>query len=250
MLDLNTDSKKIFFLYPSRHFEATVIYELIKEEYEVFVLQDYKELPKVFHLEENPVFFINVGIQPRGLVWNEFCESLYAIREKGSFNLWLISSSSNPDVVVPKDIPKISLDNGIPACTAYIKEELKKIDAKGRRKYVRAHINDPHRASFSLRKSDKTHVGSILDISTNGMACSFQSELQLMADSYIKDLQLRLDGVVMNVAGKVAYVREGEKKVYVVLFDYKVTYKYREKIQYFVYHTQQRYLHDLLKTVK
>lgn len=250
MFDDGSDSRQIFFLYPSRHIEATVVYEIIKQEFEVFVLQHYSQLSKVCRLVKNPLVYINVDINPRGLNWNDFISEILSTHDKDMIEIRLLTSGDKADTGINFKLPVISLSSGVQACAAAILKELQLIEARGRRKYVRAHIDDPHRASFSLKKGGTMYTGSILDISTNGMACTFQKNLQLMVDSYVSDLQLRLDGVVMSVAGKVVALRSGEVSVYVILFDYKVTYKYREKIQYFVYHTQQRLLQNELKNVK
>jgi hypothetical protein len=246
MFNESGDARDILFLYPSRHFEETAILEIIKHEYDVFILQNHQELNKVCRLANHPIVIINIDFHPRGLSWNSFIKELQSEFEDSMLDIFILTASDRSVIELENELKVFSTSNGVESCTKNIMTMLQECNAIGRRKYVRTHVDDPHRASFSLKRNGEIHTGTILDISTNGMACYFQKELPIPLKSYLNDLQLRLDGIIMKIAGEVAAVRESKSKVYIVLFDYKVTYKYREKIQYFIYHNQQRLLqHEL-----
>ena len=125
---------------------------------------------------------------------------------------------------------------------------LMKNSVKGRRKYLRAACQDSGKATFNISFKGTAYSGRIIDISSVGMACSFDDErIVLNAGDMLPDIQLRLLGKITTVGGKIAGMRQDVQRIFVIIFDERTPYLAKEKIYSFIHYSMN---HNMEKTLK
>lgn len=247
MLNSNSDSRRIFFLYPHQETEARIIKDVITHEYEAFLINDHSAARKLLTELNKSLLFVNVDQPLKHSSWDEYIKEIDQINSIQNVMVGTIAKESkNIDSYKSLSNVCVSFENGIETCSQSILDVLEKNNARGKRKYIRAKCEEMHRASFSIKLHTTIHVGLIHDISTFAMACSFQENIEIKPDSYFTDLQIRLDGRVFQLSGKTIGSRN-ENNILIIMFDYNNHPGVKENIQIFIYHALQRALREKLK---
>ena len=118
--------------------------------------------------------------------------------------------------------------------TQQLLDVLQSLDAKGRRRFLRAApsgdataINFPHNGAYVN--------GAIKDISSTGLSCSFAEDPQLEKNSLFSDIQIQLHNVLLKLEGIVFGSRmDNGDKVYVVVFTQRINPSDRTKIRKYI----------------
>jgi ABC-type phosphate/phosphonate transport system substrate-binding protein len=119
-------------------------------------------------------------------------------------------------------------------------EILKTVDAKGRRKYVRAATTKESNTTVNFPINGTFVNGIINDISVVGFSCAFQEDPRFTKNSLFQDIQLKLQTMLLKVEGIVFGSRmEGETKIYVVLFSQRIDPDVKSRIRKFIHSTLQ-----------
>ena len=82
-------------------------------------------------------------------------------------------------------------------------------------------------------------TGSILDISSVGMACTFDKPQDLKPGTNLDDIQLQLRAALCKVKGKLVGVDKEKGERHVVMFSQNISSRERHKIHQFVYNRLQ-----------
>jgi hypothetical protein len=220
--------KKIFFLFPSGLVKNEVIPELIQLEYEVYISTDEKKLKMALKKYPGSIVFANIDDGLSEADWDTWIQSVMRV---GEWNTSIgILSSNGEEKRQKKYISALRVQAGFIPVKSDIKkilqqitDTLKKLEAKGRRKYIRVTsaqeplttVNIPHDGDFI--------TGQINDISVVGLSCVFSEDPDLGKGTQIKDIQIKLQGVLLKTDGIIFGSREDDSgKVYVVLFSTKI----------------------------
>ena len=243
-----SDAKKVFFLYFPPEVEDNLIKKIASHEYEVYHISESFE-PFVDIIRENPrsiIFSYCNNIPPKVRWEDQFGMLNDCFGHEGiKISSWRLEDKliRNVDDLsnFKTDLPNIDAKLGYPYLQSILLDFLKRHEARGRRTFVRVQCIDEYSASFSIKKGNSISAGSILDISTIAMACSFAAPVNLPNNYYIEDLQLRLAGQIANLSGTVFSRREFQgKTVYVVLFDVKKKPEVRIWLSEYIYNCLQK----------
>ncbi|MBI9098394.1 MAG: PilZ domain-containing protein [Spirochaetaceae bacterium] len=246
-MDATALGKKVFFVNPHSVIENKLIQELINREYEVYLIKDHRKIESICEFFTDPVIFINID---EGLVESEWEILIRSLMEKESTRhsrIGIVTYNDNSllsrkylmDIMVPCGYIKLKL--GLNDSTEIIIKTLEANEVKGKRRYVRATCH-PDDAKFNVPISDRIEKGYIVDISSVGMAVQFESNLNLLKNSFLPDVQLKLKGILINISVVVLGFREieGEKKTYLLMFDSRISKINKMKIRKYIHRTLQQ----------
>jgi hypothetical protein len=114
-------------------------------------------------------------------------------------------------------------------------EILKVVDAKGRRKYIRASTEKEANTTVNFPINGTFVNGVIKDISVVGFSCAFSDDPGLTKNSLFQDIQIKLQTMLIKAEGIIFGSRmDGESKVYVVLFTQRIDPEVRTRIRKYI----------------
>jgi hypothetical protein len=244
----NDDGRKILFFFFSPDTEEKLLKRIASFEYEVYSISDPPDRYIKF-IRENPnaIIFTNGSNCPKNSNWrdNFLLLSSACADHDIKISTWVRKDRGwEHDPELTNFSPPVRLINpgeGYEKISEYILSFLKKHNARGRRTFVRIRCDDCYSATFSVKHHKEIHNGTILDISTVAIACTFADNIELKVDTRFDDIQLRLGGHISPVSGTVFRKRDiGGKTVYVILFDIKKHPETHARISDYIYHCLQK----------
>ena len=241
-----TLGKKVFFIYPHSVIQNQLIQELIDREYEVYFLNDYNKIKSICEYYNTPILFINIDEGLEEKEWEKLIRKVLGQDSTGHAMIGILTYNENAelaqkylmDVMVPCGFIKLKL--GMNDSTDIIVKTLDANEVKGKRKYVRARCQMDE-ATLNVSLNGGNHSGHIVDISSVGMAVSFDDGLTLEKNTYLRDIQLKLRGILLRVSAVMIGHRtiEDDKTIYVLLFDQYVTGQIKSKLRSYINRTLQ-----------
>ena len=250
--------RKVFFLYPPSVIKDEMIDELVRNEYEVYLLQDHQTAVKLLRDYNTAVIFINIDYELKeNEAWEKYITALMNDARTKDVKIGIVSYEADKGIVekylmelmVPCGFVKLSL--GLKESTRIIMKALDANEAKRRRRYVRVKCREPIKASFSIKKENREYAGRILDISSYGMSVEIDHGPGEALDNkeYIRDIQLRLGGVICRASGFVVGRVEGSKIVHLIIFSKETAATDIEKIHNFVHQCLQQEMDRKIKSL-
>lgn len=240
--------KPVFFVPCVGPIETEMVSELIQEEYEVYRIEDPAKAVALFHHHPNTVAFLNIDAAQPESDWEQYVRDLQEDPELQCLQIGIVTSRNDPvlsqkylmNLMVSAGVVK--LNQGVKEVVSQVRKVLEVNDARGRRQFLRVRCNDAT-SSLRLKIGEKDLVGTVTDLSTAGMACTFDPEPDLPSHTRVEDIQLRLKGVPCFVSGEVVGTRRDDDHLtYVVLFNGRTSPDSREKIRSFLAWTLQTQL--------
>lgn len=238
--------KKVFFIYPHSVIQNELIQDLIDREYEVYFINDHSKVSSICEYYTSPIIFINIDEALEEPVWEKLIRNILRNDSTNHARIGILTYNENAllaqkylmDIMVPCGFIKLKL--GLNDSTAIIIKTLEANEVKGKRKFVRARCN-PNEATLNVTIFGSLVSGSIIDISSVGMAVQLDDGTELVKNSYLKDIQLKLRGILLRVSAVVIGHRnsEDEKTLYVLLFDQYVNEQIKSKLRSFINRTLQ-----------
>ncbi|MCL2792042.1 MAG: PilZ domain-containing protein [Spirochaetaceae bacterium] len=244
--------KKVFFLYPHSVLQKEILEVLIANEYEVYFINDHKKLVKVVEHFSNSIVFINIDEVLPVPAWEEYIKNLMNDKKAKSTQLGVVTYNSDRELakkfLMELMIPCgfIILNLGIDKSLPILLKMLIANEAKGRRKYIRAATSDHENTKFNISIKHTVLSGRILDISIAGMAILFESDTDIDPKMEIPDIQLVLKGIICRASGVVVGHRAGDKKSYILLFQY-VDDRAKAKIHSYIHKRLHEIMDDIIK---
>jgi hypothetical protein len=237
--------KKIFFLYPSALIRNEVAAELIQQEFEVYLIQDHEQMKKILRKYPESIVMLNVNEKLNTEGWTGWVRDVQGDRITAKADIGILASTND------ESLKKIFVDTLKVRCgyiavksnpeqvIKQILDTLKSVKAKGRRKFVRAAMESDSQCTVNMPWEGKYLNGTIRDISTVGFAVIFDDDPALGKNTLCKDLQIKLQSVLLKAEAIVFGSRsEGEgdkaKKVYVLIFTQRTDPAERTKIRTYV----------------
>jgi hypothetical protein len=228
--------KKIFFLYPSAMIKNTIIPELIRQEYEIYVVKDQEALSRYLKRGGPAVVFININEGPDKGRWEEWVRSIQGSKKEPEICVGILTNTSD-EALRSKYVTGIGVRCGfivvksdVSAALRQILESLRTVEAKGRRKYLRA--GREIGASINFPLNNALVNGRVRDISTVGFSCVLDQNPSLAKNALFQNIQLKIQGRILNVEGIVYGSRDDEGSLcYVFLFTQRVDSDTRSRIR-------------------
>jgi hypothetical protein len=242
------EGKKVFFLYPNSVIQTDMVSELIKAEYEIYLLKDHEKAVTLFRRYPDSVVFINIDEGQKEPQWEAYIKNLQADSALSSMQIGILTYNNDPelaqkylmDLMVSGGFIKLSL--GLKESTAIVLKVLEANEARGRRKYLRVRCGDKN-STLNLKHGEKLITGTVMDVSSVGMACSFEPDPGYAAHAVTEAIQLKLKGTLCLVSGIVMGTRKDHSgTVYVLLFDPKTPSEIKTKIRNFMQWSLQTHI--------
>lgn len=208
--------RKIFFLNPPFNVKQFVIKALQEDEYEVYVIDDYKDAKNILRHFPDSICLINIDEQLTFDQWFNFVVSVEHEEALKSIFMGILSSnarkSEKEHFILHASIPAgfIPTNGGPEDLIETLRGILDLNGAKGRRQYVRAKCEHDPTASITFTIGTKQMSFHVLDISTVGLACSIPPQLavQFQPNSVIRDVSIILGKKKMQCSCAVFTVKQ------------------------------------------
>lgn len=256
MSDTNEElvGKKIFFVHPSAFLKNVVLDELVQQEYEIYVVKDETKLSRVLKKNPDSIVFASIDEVLPAAKWEAFIRQIMGDQATRSVDIGILSNAENAEArKLYEDSLKVScgfftVKMDKTKITQDLLDTLKNVNAKGRRKYIRANTQGESMTTINLPVNGEFITGEIRDISVVGLACTFPQDPELAKNSIFHDIQIKLQGVLIKAEGIVFGFRmDGVDKVYVFLFTAKLDPAMRAKIRTHIQKSLQAKMDEEMK---
>jgi hypothetical protein len=249
--------RKVIFLHPHSVVSDPLVQAVAQQEYEVYLVKDHIGLKRVLGLPEfhNALLFTNIDEELSESEWKDYVRDLRKSPATSHVHIGVLSYNEDAalaatylmDIGVQGGFIKLKL--GIAESTRIIFSTLEATEARGQRRNVRVSCADILGVFFSVKVRGTLHRGRLLDASSAGIACVFDTDPRLEQGTSLPDIQLKLKASVVMVAGTVAGTREANAgRVYVILFAQPLREQVKERIFRFIHECLQARMKRLLDT--
>lgn len=247
------ESKRVFFLYPHSVLKDEMIKEIISHEYEIYFVFDHEKIKRVLRRYSDSILYINIDEALSLEEWEKYILNFKGSSGLDRIKIGVLTYNSDNDVQrrlltdFPVECGYVRLSLGLAESTGIILKTLEVNEVKGRRKYVRAKGEVSNTTSCNITISGKDFTGTILDISSAGMACQFDRSPGIRLRTVLTDIQLKLKGVLCRVNGIVGAIREDSSPVLIIMFDQSMRPEVKHKIGHYVFRRLQETISDEMK---
>jgi hypothetical protein len=247
------DGRKVFFVLPHEIVREHIIEILSENEYEVYILNDHQKLDSLINRFPDSIIYVNVDGSLSEKEWKLYLKDLLD-RHKGLQVGVLSGRISDIDMInsyimdVGINCGVIQLRQGLKECSDNMLKVLKVNEAKGRRKFLRYQCGINKNIVLNVQYVDNHHRANILDISSVGLSCVFENPLKLQKNELLKEVQLKLNGILLTTDCINIGNRDDQGTIiYVFLFRFPPERKtQRSKIRNFIHSSLQK---ELDKTI-
>ncbi len=204
---------------------------------------DCGRMAEINRIYRNSIVFINIDEGLPETEWEKLLRSFIEDTPDNNLSFGILTYNENQSLA-QKYLMNIMVSCGFIRLKLGLNESIKIIlktleanEAKGKRKYVRARPQKED-ASFNFKNEDEKLVsGHINDISSVGMAITFDNEIIIKKNSLLKAIQIKLKGALIKVNGVVIGSRKvGESKTtYVLIFDSSATKEVKHKLRLYIH---------------
>ena len=254
MTENNSLGRKVFFLHPSVIIQNQIVAELAQEEFEVYTVKDETKLRRLLKKYPDSIVFANINDGMKEKAWEDWIRGVMGSSETAGVSIGIITYGSD-EAIRRKYTDQIKVHCGFTLLKSDASEVVKQliavlnsVNAKGRRKYIRALTEKETNVTVNLPINGTYVVGLIKDISVVGFSCSFRDDPDLTKNSLFNDIQIRLQTQLLKAEGIVFGSRmDGGQKTYVVLFTQRVDPSLRTRIRKYIQSYLQNKMDSELK---
>ena len=246
--DYSTDilGKKIFFLHPAAVVQNRIIPELVQQEYEVYIIKDHTALRKILRKYSDSIVFIDIGEHMAENEWEAWVRTTMVDPVTKNISFGVVTAIEE-ETLQRKYINSLRVSCGYTLLKSNLDSSIKQIDeilkmagARGRRKYLRAITDIGDLTTVNLPLNGEYINGTIKDISVVGLSCSFDHDPELVKNTLVKDIQIKLQSSILKGEGIIFGTRmDGLSKVYVLLFTQRIDPDIRTKIRKYIQYNLQ-----------
>lgn len=248
--------RKVFFVNPPFVVEKKLSEWLKDQEYEVYLIKDYRDAKSVLRYYEHAMCFIFIddGLSLRG--WFNFIKSFEEEELLKSIYIGIMAHKT-PEASVQKFIMNLKLPGGYVNLGEEPEVALKQLEgilelngAKGERKFLSLTCNNLEALTGYIAYGSKLYSMSFENISSIGITCSLPPDLAGM---------LKKGTILNNVAlslGRWSVITEcvvlsvntmGDKIIAVLLFSLNTPAEVKSSIRRFIYDVLNKHLDTILK---
>ncbi|OQY32158.1 MAG: hypothetical protein B6241_12035 [Spirochaetaceae bacterium 4572_59] len=237
--------KKIVFVHPPDLVSKHLLVYLIDREYEVYTLLDHTKVGKVHSSYPGTLFFLNIDAAMKEFEWEDFITKLQVENpglQLGIFSFKITEAARIQHYIMDLGVNCgfIQLKQGVNTAANMMIKVLQANEVKGRRKYIRYQCTQ-ETAIMNFKLDDILINGFVQDISSVGMSFFLEEDKELVKNQMIKNIQLRLKGVLVNTDGVVLGLRDDNgKKLYVILFNGTDQQKTKDRVHSYIYSSLQK----------
>jgi len=247
--------KKIFFLYPTVTVQNKIIPELVQQEYEVYIAKNKDTIRRVLRNYHGSIVFVDINEQMKENEWETWITAVKNAPDTKDTYIGVVTANDDEQTkrkyllsikVCGYTVLKFDLDKAI----AHLIEILQVLDAKGRRKFIRATTTKESNVTLNLPYNSRFINGQIRDISVVGISCTLEDNPDIPKNTLIKDIQVKLQSSIIKIEGILFGSRtegEGYEKIYVLLFTQRIDPDVRIKIRKYIQHNLQSKMDNELK---
>jgi len=248
--DNNSDliGKKIFFLCPTISVQNRIVSALIQQEYEVYVAKNKEKIKKALSKYPDSIVLIDVNEQMSEGEWDIWVTGIMEAPDMKGVSIGVVTSNDDEQIMrkfllalkVPCGYTVVGHD--IEKTITQLMAALQNVNAKGRRKYIRAIMEKGETTStINLPVNGNFVNGVIKDISVVGISCTIEGNPDIAKNTLFKNIQVRLQTNLLKVEGILFGTRtDGLDTIYVILFTQRVDPDVRTKIRTYIQHTLQQ----------
>jgi hypothetical protein len=228
-------------LHPSAVIQNRIISELVQQEYEVYIVKDHLILRRILKKYPDSVVFADLDENMPEKEWEAWIRHVMGDAVTKEVSIGVISATDDDNlrrkylgaikVRCGYTVIRSDLDKSI----SQILENLHSVDAKGRRKYLRATTSNESNTTINLPYNGLFINGQIKDISVVGISCTFENDPDFVKNTLFKDVQVKLQSNLLKVEGIVFGSRmDGNEKIYVILFTQRIDPDVRTRIRKYI----------------
>ncbi len=249
--DTKEFGKKVIFLYPQSVIQEKLVTEIIKNEYEVYLLHDHEKNIRLIQKYNNSILFINIDDGLSEHEWERYIRGIINNKNTKDIRIGILSYDEDRDLAqkylmdIGVSCGFIRLKLGVKESTEIILKTLEANEAKGQRKYIRVSCEEYKNASFNAKIEGEVYSGYISDLSSVGMAITFDKPVNLNVKTLLSDIQLRLRGIICMVTGVVLAIRKGDTNTYVIMFVKNMNAETKNKMYHYIYTILQESIKDI-----
>lgn len=226
----------MFFLYPHSVIRDELIEELLRNEYEVYVLDHHAAALKAIRVYNDAILFINIDEGMSEHSWERYIRRVMENPDTENVRIGVLSYNEDRrlarkyliDMMVPCGF--VTLRIGIKESMRIVLKTLEASEAKGRRQFLRA--KTPSQAHVNIEVENRIHSGTVQDIGLAGMQCRFGERLPGQIEQAPSEFRLNLKGMSCTVSGKVESIESGSAD-YLVMFG-GLSPESQDKIRWFI----------------
>ena len=224
MIEAGALGKKVFFLYPHPVLKD-VTEELARREFEIYLVNDHAKLAKALVGMPDSIIFVNIDDGMDEERWEVYIKDLRADPRTSTVGIGILTMNEDReltkkylmDIQVPCGFVVVKI--GAAKTIEILDKTLEANEARGRRRFVRAACI-PGAAQCFVTLDGKQLRGSLSDLSSAGLAMSFDEATELRPGTVLRGLQLTIKGSHVVVDGFVAAKREDpESQTHIIMFD-------------------------------
>ncbi|GHV38373.1 hypothetical protein AGMMS49546_08660 [Spirochaetia bacterium] len=249
----NTENtgKKVFFLYPNSVIQDELLSVLIMAGYEIYTMRDHTRAYQVLAHFNDSIMFINID---RGLEepqWEVYIKEILNNPKTKNCRLGILSYNSDHKLMekylmdIGVQCGYVQLKLGLKPSTQILLNVLEAVEARGRRRCIRANCEDEINSTVNIKKEDRLLNGKLVHISVAGISVRFDKAVSFKDNERLTDFQLRLWGMPITVQATVRGTCQGQANVWIFLFEPGMRDEDKETIYYFVRYCLNRYMEHL-----
>lgn len=200
--------RKVFFLCPSFSMENILIPKLIENEYEVYIIKSHLFAKYILSKYPTSICLVNIDDDLSHNEWFNFIsscekdETLYSI-SFGVLSAHIMNKTLHAHFIgnLKLEADFIPISQNLTDVENNICNILDKVDAKGRRQYVRVNCDKEKSTLVLIQDNDKSYKLQILDISVAGAACicSLEEKDFFVVNSIFRNSYAELGGKTFSV---------------------------------------------------
>jgi hypothetical protein len=231
--------RKVFFIYPTVSVQQQIIPELAQHEFEVYSAKKHQHMTQIFKKYPNSVAFINIDEGMAEKEWETWISGIQTALPDIKIGVLSSNAEEEQQNKFTKDIhvacgyiiSKLDMSKAL----VKFEEILNSLNVKGRRKYLRASTVGETTAVLNMPHGTGFINAAIKDISVVGISCVFEQDIDLAKNALFKDLQVRLQTMLLKVEAIVFGSRiDNGEKIYVFLFTQRIDPSVRVKIRKYI----------------
>jgi hypothetical protein len=243
--------KKIFILYPHSVIHEGMLDILIMEGYETYILRDHNRARKLLERFPDSIMFINIDEGLKEEDWDCYIREILRDPKTKDCRLGIMSYNADKDLMqkylIDLSLPcgYVQLKLGIQESTRIILEVLGSIEARGRRKFIRADCTGDFNANLNYKEEDTLYRGKLLDISSAGFAAKIERFGDFPVNSLLRNVQMRLHSGLFMIDIVLMGRRQDKTDTYIFLFGGKLSPEHKLIIHRYIKLCLQKYVEGL-----
>ena len=235
--------RKVFFINPSIKIRYNVIPELRSEEYEAFMIKDYRLVKSILRDNPNALALINIDNALTFGQWYNFIRSFEEEEVLKTIRVGVLCSKMSSEK--ERLLKNLNLTCGIielETSSEVLEEKIKQVlvenGAKGRRQYIRLDCKNLKLVKAYFYNDEKLYSLEVDNISSVGFAGTYSQEItSILQEKFLKQtFTLHVGRKIMEVPCVIfdTRIRDG-RGLSVLLFTKEVPLEVRKTIRSFIF---------------